>query len=211
MFRWDFFFCFLFCFLFFSFCFVFFFFCVTWKVVCLQFMMFFLLLLLKFLVGMSSLFRVFIHVFRVNQCGVWRFYRRGSPMWGLKIFMIVSGLGQDCVAVRYLTPYFGYLVLPHVDLAGAMPCPKKVHKKYKKREDRNRQETKNFSFRLSFIYLMNGLTNATSKDIAWCPKHQIVKTVLSVRRHYPKRERFTENLSIYLSLPAPNSPLPKFF
>ena len=86
-----------------------------------------------------------------------------------------------------------------------MPCPKKVHKKYKKREDRNRQETKNFSFRLSFIYLVNGLTNATSKDIAWCPKHQIVKTVLSVRRHYPKRGRFTENLSIYLFSPAPNS------
>ena len=27
-----------------------------------------------------------------------------------------------------------------------------------------------------------------------------------VRRHYPKRDRFTENLSIYLSSPAPNSP-----
>ena len=53
----------------------------------------------------------------------------------------------------------------------------------------------------------NGLTNATSQDTAWCPKHQIVKSVLSVRRHYPKRGRFTENLSIYLSTPAPNSPL----
>ena len=52
---------------------------------------------------------------------------------------------------------------------------------------------------------MNGLTNATSQDTAWCPKHQIVKSVLSVRRHYPKRGRFTENLSIYLSSPAPNS------
>ena len=54
---------------------------------------------------------------------------------------------------------------------------------------------------------MNGLTNATSQNIAWCPKHQTVKSVLSVRRHYPKRGRFTENLSIYLSPPAPNSPL----
>ena len=54
---------------------------------------------------------------------------------------------------------------------------------------------------------MNGLTNATSKDMAWCPKHQIVKSVLSVRRHYPKRDRFTENLSIYPFSPAPNSPL----
>ena len=53
---------------------------------------------------------------------------------------------------------------------------------------------------------MNGLTNATSQDTAWCPKHQIVKSVLSVRRHYPKKKgRFTENLSIYLSSPAPNS------
>ena len=29
--------------------------------------------------------------------------------------------------------------------------------------------------------------------------------MLTVRRHYPKRGRFTENLSIYLSSPAPNS------
>ena len=29
--------------------------------------------------------------------------------------------------------------------------------------------------------------------------------MLSVRRHYPKRVRFTENLGIYLSPPAPNS------
>ena len=53
---------------------------------------------------------------------------------------------------------------------------------------------------------MNGLTNATSQDTAWYPKHQIVKSVLSVRRLYPKRGRFTENLSVYLSSPAPNSP-----
>ena len=52
---------------------------------------------------------------------------------------------------------------------------------------------------------MNGLTNATSQNIAWCPKHPTVKSVLSVRRHYPKRDRFTENLSIYHSSPAPNS------
>ena len=86
-----------------------------------------------------------------------------------------------------------------------MPCPKKVHKKYKEGKIEQIKD-ENISFILSFIYLVNGLTNATSKDIAWCPKHQIVKTVLSVRRHYPKkRDRFTENLSIYLSSPAPNS------
>ena len=73
-----------------------------------------------------------------------------------------------------------------------MPCPKKVHKKYKKGKIETDKETKNISFIPSFIYLVNGLTNATSQDTAWCPKHQIVKTVLSV-------------LSIYLFSPAPNS------
>ena len=58
--------CFFFFVLFFLFCF-----CSMWKVVCLQFRMFLLFFFpLKFLVGMSSLFRVFIHVFGVNQCGV---------------------------------------------------------------------------------------------------------------------------------------------
>ena len=89
-----------------------------------------------------------------------------------------------------------------------MPCPKKVHKKCTKGKDKKQIRDENISFILSFIYLVDGLTNATSQNIAWCPKHPTVKSVLSVRRHYPKkRDRFTENLSIYLSSPAPNSPL----
>ena len=92
-------------------------------------------------------------------------------------------------------------------LAGAMPGPKKVHKKYTKGKDKKQIRDENISFILSFIYLVNGLTNATPQNIAWCPKYPTVKSVLSVRRHYPKRGRFTENLSIYLSSPAPNSPL----
>ena len=86
-----------------------------------------------------------------------------------------------------------------------MPCPKKVQKKYTQRKDRNRQETKNFSFRPSLTYPVNGPTNATSKDTARRPKHQIAKTAPSARRHHPKRGRFTENLSIYVFSPAPNS------
>ena len=86
-----------------------------------------------------------------------------------------------------------------------MPCPKKVQKKYKKGKIKTDKRRKTFLSYFPFIYLVNGLTNATSQNIAWCPKHQIVKSVLSVRRHYPKRGRFTENLSIYLSSPAPNS------
>ena len=85
-----------------------------------------------------------------------------------------------------------------------MPCPKKVHRKYKKREDRNRQETKHFF--QTFLYLPGEWTNQRYVPRhSVVPKHQIVKTVLSVRRHYPKRDRFTENLSIYLFSPAPNS------
>ena len=56
----------------------------------------------------------------------------------------------------------------------------------------------------TFLYLPGEWTNQRYVP-AWCPKHQIVKSVLSVWRHCPKRGRFTENLSIYLSSPAPNS------
>ena len=54
-------------------------------------------------------------------------------LWGLKFLWRPVAKGKTVLPLRYLTPYFGYLVLPHVDLAGAMPCPKKVHKKYKKK------------------------------------------------------------------------------
>ena len=36
---------------------------------------------------------------------------------------------------------------------------------------------------------MKGLTNATSQDVAWCPKHKTAKLVLLVRRHCLKRRR----------------------
>ena len=88
-----------------------------------------------------------------------------------------------------------------------MPCPKKVQKKYTKRKDRNRQETKTFlPYFPLFTWWMDEPT-LRPKTQRGAQKHQIVKLVLSVRRHYPKRGRFIENLSIYLSSPAPNSPL----
>ena len=60
----------------------------------------------------------------------------------------------------------------------------------------------------TFLYLPGEWTNQHYVPRhSVVPKHQIVKTVLSFRRHYPKRGRFTENLSIYLFPPAPNSPL----
>ena len=54
---------------------------------------------------------------------------------------------------------------------------------------------------------MNGLTNATLQDVAWCPKHQTAKWCCGFDGHCLTRPRFTENLSIYLSPAAPNSPL----
>ena len=41
----------------------------------------------------------------------------------------------------------------------------------------------NISSILSFIYLVNGLTNATSQDVAWCPKHQTAKWCCWFDRH----------------------------
>ena len=86
-----------------------------------------------------------------------------------------------------------------------MPCPMKVQKKYTKRKDRNRQETKTFLPYFPLFTWWMGEPTLRPKTQRGAPKHQIVKLVLSVRRHYPKRGRFTENLSIYLSSPAPIS------
>ena len=36
----------------------------------------------------------------------------GLALWGLRLK--VTGKGQGCVAVRYLIPYFGYFIFPHV-------------------------------------------------------------------------------------------------
>ena len=85
-----------------------------------------------------------------------------------------------------------------------MPCPKKVLKKYKKGKIGTDRRRKHFFH--TFLYLPGEWTNQRYVPRhSVVPKHQIVISVLSVRRHYPKRGLFTENLSIYLSSPAPNS------
>ena len=113
-----------------------------------------------------------------DQCGVWRYL---GDQW-LRARLCCRKISDSIFWLYYSTPRW---------LAGAMPCPKKVQKKYTKRKDRNI---------LSFIYLVNGLTNATSQGVAWFPKHQTAKSVLSVRRHYPKKRSFhrkPEYLSLY--------------
>ena len=68
-------------------------------------------------------------------------------VWGLKI----TGKGQGCVAVWYLNPYFGNIILPRRWLVGvrlAQESPKRIIQK--KRQQQIRDE--DVSFILSFIY-----------------------------------------------------------
>ena len=88
-----------------------------------------------------------------------------------------------------------------------MPCPKKVQKKYKKGKIETDKRRKHFFH--TFLYLLGEWTNQR-----YVPKHSVVsKTpdskigVVGSTSLPEKRGRFTENQSIYLSSPAPNSPL----
>ena len=63
-------------------------------------------------------------------------------------------------------------------------------------------------FFYTFLYLLGEWTNQR-----YVPRRSVVpktpdsKMMLLVRRTLPDKTQFTENLSIYLSPPAPNSPL----
>ena len=49
-----------------------------------------------------------------------------------------QGLRARLCCRRYLTPYFGYFILPHVDWPAQSLAQRKSQKKYTKRKDRNR-------------------------------------------------------------------------
>ena len=49
-----------------------------------------------------------------------------------------QGLRARLCCRRYLTPYFGYIILPHVDWPAQCLAQRKSQKKYTKRKDRNR-------------------------------------------------------------------------
>ena len=49
-----------------------------------------------------------------------------------------QGLRTRLCCRRYLTPYFGYIILPHVDWPAQCLAQRKSQKKYIKRKDRNR-------------------------------------------------------------------------
>ena len=92
-------------------------------------------------------------------------------------------------------------------LAGAVSCPKKVPKKNIQKEKIETDKRRKHFFH-TFLYLLGEWTNQR-----YVPRRSVVpktpdsKMMLLVRRTLPGKPRFTENLSIYLSSPAPNSPL----
>ena len=49
-----------------------------------------------------------------------------------------QGLRARLCCRRYLTPYFRYIILPHVDWPAQCLAQRKSQKKYTKRKDRNR-------------------------------------------------------------------------
>ena len=91
-----------------------------------------------------------------------------------------------------------------------MPCPKKVQKKYTKRKDRNNKRRKHFFH--TFLYLLGEWTNQR-----YVPRHSVepktpdskigVVGSTSLPEKELEEDWFTENQGIYLSSPAPNSPL----
>ena len=96
-------------------------------------------------------------------------------MWDLKAFECQELRARLCCRKISDSIFWLHCFTPRW-LAGAMPCPKKVPKEmYKKKKDRKQIRDENISSILSFIYWVKGLTNATSCDAAWCPKHQTAK------------------------------------
>ena len=116
---------------------------------------------------------------------------------GLKARLCCRKISDSIFWLYYFTPRW---------LAGAMSCPKKVQKKYTKEKIETDKRRKHFFH--TFLYLLGEWTNQR-----YVPRRSVVpktpdsKMMLLVWRTLPDKTRFTENLSIYLSLPAPNSPL----
>ena len=96
-------------------------------------------------------------------------------------------------------------------LAGAMPCPKKVPKEMYKKKRQKQIRDENTSSTLSFIYWVKGLTNATSWDVAWCPKYQTAKWCCWFDGHCLKEKEyfapFIKRKSFFLFTHA-SSPFP---
>ena len=102
------------------------------------------------------------------------------------------------VAVRYLTPYFGYIILPHVDWLAQCLAQRKSKRNIQKEKIETDKRRKHFFH--FFIYLVNGLTNATSQDVAWCPKTPDSKIGVVGPTSLPEREVGSQKTWVFISL-----------
>ena len=124
-------------------------------------------------------------------------FKRVLEGQGLRARLCCRKISDSIFWLYYFTPRW---------LAGAMPCPKKVQKKYTKRKIETDKRRKHFFH--TFLYLLGEWTNQR-----YVPRRSVVpktpdsKMVLLVWWTLPDKTRFTENLNIYLSSPASNSPL----
>ena len=85
-----------------------------------------------------------IQFLSIENCKFSKNFRKVNKLlWGMRLK--VTGKGQGCVAVWYLTPYFGYFILPP---RLAQESPKRIIQR--KRQQQIRDE--DVSFILSFIY-----------------------------------------------------------
>ena len=75
-------------------------------------------------------------------------------MWGIRLK--IKGEGQGCVAVWYLTPYFGYFILPPRWLVDVRPCPRKSQKNYT--EEKTATDKRRRRFFYTFFYLLGSTT-----------------------------------------------------
>ena len=67
-----------------------------------------------------------------------------------------QGLRARLCCHRYLTPYFGYIILPHIDWLAQCLAQRKSQKKYTKEKIEKKIRDENISSILSFIYLGEG-------------------------------------------------------
>ena len=145
-------------------------------------------------------------------------------LWGLKVFSVeVTNVGfkgfyegqwlRARLCCRKISDSIFLVILLYPTLTWPVQClaQRRSIRNIKKIEKIGTDRRRKLFFQ-TFLYLPGEWTNPRYVPRhSVVPKHQIVKTVLSVRRHYPKRGRFTENLSIYLFFTGSKFATPKSF
>ena len=132
-------------------------------------------------------------------------------LWGLKGAFDGQGLRARVCCPKISDSIFWLYYFTPRWLAGAMPCPKKSSKRNVQKEEIETDKRRKHFFH-TFLYLLGEWTNQR-----YVPRRSVVpktpdsKMMLLVRRTLPDKTRFTENLNIYLSPPAPKFATPKSF